>query len=286
MRVLLIGADGLVGRHLRTTLQDVSLTCTTRRGDDGARPLDITDAERARTIVREGRPEVVILAAAEPFVERCEREPEATRRVNVDAARTFAAECEALHALFVVFSSEYVFDGSKGDYVEDDARHPINEYGRQKVALEDIALGLRRGLVCRTSAVFGEDSKRKNFVLQLVDRLRRGEPFDVPADQHVTPTYAPSLAGAVRDLLRAGGTGIFHVAGPRVLDRLAFARMVAETYGLDASLLRPRPTAELGLVAPRPARCGLRTDKVRALIGRPLADPQEALHEMAAARPA
>jgi len=62
--------------------------------------------------------------------------------------------------------------------------------------------------------------------------------------------------------------------------------MVAETYGLDASLLRPRPTAELGLVAPRPARCGLRTDKVRALIGRPLADPQEALHEMAAARPA
>src|SRR5207302_3268738 len=120
----------------------------------------------------DARPDAVIVAAADAYVERCEREPEQTRQVNVEAPRALAAESAGLGALFVVFSSEYVFDGAKGEYVEDDERRPINEYGRQKVALEDIALGTRRGLVCRTSAVFGADPKRKNFVLQEVDRLR------------------------------------------------------------------------------------------------------------------
>jgi dTDP-4-dehydrorhamnose reductase len=282
MRVLLIGADGLVGRHLRAALEDVSLTCTTRRGDERTLPLDITDASRARSIIREARPDTVILAAADAYVERCEREPERTRRVNVDAARIIGSECDAVGARLVVFSSDYVFDGSKRDYAEEDPRHPINEYGRQKVALEDLALGLRRGLVCRTSAVFGHDPKRKNFVAQLVDRLRRNEHFDVPSDQSVTPTYAPSLAASVRDLVTAEKSGIFHVAGPRVIERTAFARMIAKAYSLDAALIRPRPTAELGTVAPRPARCGLATRKLRSTLGRSLADPEDGLRELAA----
>src|SRR5919204_254988 len=91
-----------------------------------------------------------------------------------------------------------------------DGRAPINEYGRQKVDLEDLALATGRALVCRTSAVFGEDPKRKNFVYQLVDRLRAGETFTVPSDQVITPTYAPSLARAMVDLIRAGATGMYH----------------------------------------------------------------------------
>jgi dTDP-4-dehydrorhamnose reductase len=215
-------------------------------------------------------------------VERCESEPLETRRVNVEAARVVASSAEESGALLVVFSSEYVFEGDSGPYSEDDNRGPINEYGRQKAALEDIALATGRGLVCRTSAVFGDDPERKNFVCQLVDRLRSGETFDVPSDQLVTPTYAPSLARAVVHLAERGATGIFHVAGPEVMGRVDFARSVVDAFGLDGSLLRPRRTEELLLAAARPERAGLRTDKLRQYLGAPLTAPADALRDMAA----
>jgi len=282
--VLLIGAAGLVGRHLRHALVGVKTTATVHRDDPGAGiRLDITDHAAVRRTIREVKPDVILLAAADAWVERCEREPEATRRVNVDAPRVIAAESRDAGALLVVFSSEYVFDGTAGRYRESDERRPINEYGRQKVELEDLALGTGRGLVCRTSGVFGADPGRKNFVCQLVDRLRAGQPFDVASDQLITPTYAPALADAVVRLVRLDQPGIVHVAGPRILGRMQFARLVAEAYALPSELLRPRVTAELGLAAPRPLRCGLDVDTLRRTLGSALIAPEAALGELALA---
>jgi dTDP-4-dehydrorhamnose reductase len=281
-RVLLIGAGGLVGRHLRQALSGPAVTATYHAGPlDGGIALDITDHEAVRRTIRDTKPDVVVLAAAEAYVERCEREPAATRLVNIEAPQVIAAESKALGALLVVFSSEYVFDGTAGGYAEPDERRPINEYGRQKVELEDLTLATGHGLVCRTSGVFGADPRRKNFVLQLVDRLRAGQSFDVPSDQLITPTYAPALAGAVAKLVKRGQTGIVHVAGPRILDRYAFAQLIADAYGLPAALIRPRATAELGLAAPRPLRCGLEVDRLREILGTDLTAPAAALRELA-----
>jgi dTDP-4-dehydrorhamnose reductase len=244
--------------------------------------LDITNSDAVRRTIRGERPEVVVLAAAEPWVERCEREPEATHRVNVDAARVIAEETERLGALLVVFSSEYVFDGAAGTYAEGDVRRPINEYGRQKVELEDLALATGRALVCRASGVFGYEPSRKNFVCQLVDHLRAGRAFDVPGDQLITPTYAPSLATGVVELIDRGVTGVVHTAGPHVLGRSDFSQMVADTFGVRSALLRIRPTSELGLVAPRPLRCGLDVGLLHGLLGHSLTHPREALRDLAA----
>ena len=280
--VLLIGAGGLVGRHLRDALSGLGVTATYRTDPlPGGVALDITDHEAVRRTIRETRPDAIVLAAADAYVERCEREPAPTRLVNVEAPRVIAAEAKELGAHLVVFSSEYVFDGTAGHYGEDAERRPINEYGRQKVELEDLALATGRGLVCRTSGVFGGDRLRKNFVLQLVDRLRAGQPFDVPSDQLITPTHAPALATAVAALVQRGETGIVHVAGPRILGRLEFARLIAETYKLPAELLRPRSTAELGLAAPRPLRSGLDVNRLRELLGSDLVAPEIALRQMA-----
>jgi dTDP-4-dehydrorhamnose reductase len=280
--VLLIGAGGLVGRHLLPALSDLAVTPTYHSDTpDRGTQLDITDHDAVRRTIHEVRPDVIVLAAADAYVERCEREPEATRLVNVEAPRVIAAEAETIGAMLVVFSSDYVFDGTAGDYTEDDERRPINEYGRQKVELEDLALATSRGLVCRTSGVFGEDPRRKNFVYQLVDRLRAGQTFDVPSDQLITPTYAPALADAVVALLRLGHRGTVHVAGPRVMGRVEFARLIAETYALPDELLRARPTAELGLAAPRPLRCGLDVKRLHGILGSDLTAPDVALRELA-----
>ncbi len=281
-RVLLIGAAGLVGRHVHAALSGRDVVATFRRQPvAGGVFLDVTDASAVRGLVATTRPDTVVLAAADPYVERCEREPAATRRINVDAAVTVRDAAREHDALFVVFSSEYVFDGTAGAYREDDPRQPLNEYGRQKVALEDLARDVPRHLVLRISGVFGRQSAGRNFVLQLVDSLRAGREFDVPSDQLITPTDAVSLGQAVVELMDRGHVGVFHAAGPEILARTEFARMVADAFGLPAALLRPRPTAELGLAAPRPLRAGLSVQKLRATLGHGLQAPREALESLA-----
>jgi dTDP-4-dehydrorhamnose reductase len=284
-RFLLIGGAGLVGRHIRVALADRDVIATYRRdAPQGSMTLDITDVAAARRVVLDSAAKVVILAAADAWVEHCEREPAETRKVNVDAPRAIAEAAAEIDALLVVFSSEYVFDGTAGEYVEDDNRHALNEYGRQKVALEDVVLSTGRALVCRTSAVFGDDPQRKNFVCQLIDRLTAGRSFDVADDQLVTPTYAPALAAAVVALADRSASGVFHVAGPRVMNRADFAEEVAQVNRLDTRGIHRRPTNELGLIAVRPLRCGLTTDKLRATLGESLTEPMKGLREMASER--
>lgn len=279
---LLIGAAGLVGGHLRRALHGREVVATYHRSVvPGGVALDITDRDAVRRLVAETRPGTILLAAADPYVERCEREPAATRRVNLEGARHVAEAAAEVGATLVVFSSEYVFDGRRDAYAEEDATGPLNEYGRQKVELERIAAGTDQHLICRTSGVFGEEEPRKNFVLQVVDALRDGREFTVPSDQVITPSDAISLARSVLDLLDTGARGVFHAAGPERLPRTEFAQRVARAFELSPALLRPVPTAELGLAARRPLRAGLRDDKLRAALGHGLTPVDEALRDLA-----
>lgn len=279
MRWLLLGATGLVGTHLRAALRERVVVMTSHRAQlPGSIPLDLTDRAKTTRLIREARPDVIVVAAANAFVEECEREPVATRVINVDAVRQVAEA--AANAMLVVFSSEYVFDGGAGSYSEDDPVSPINEYGRQKVAVEAIARDRAAHLVCRVSGVYGWSAARTSFVCQLVDRLRAGQRMRVPSDQLITPTPAPDLARAIVELVDRGARGTFHAAGPEILTRPEFARRAAESFALDAALMDMRPTAELGLAAPRPPRAGLRTDKLRVFLGHGLSPSRDALAAM------
>lgn len=285
-RVLLIGAAGLVGAHVARALDQEDLVVTHHVTPvPGGMGLDVTDEAASRHLMQELRPSVVILAAAEPHVERCEREPTETRRVNVDAARPIAEEARALGALVVVLSSEYVFEGTSGAYEEDDPVHPLNEYGRQKVEVEGIVREVPRHLICRTSGVFGWEPARKNFVCQVIDHLRAGRDFIVPADQVITPTYAPDLASAVVTLIRRGATGTVHTVGPEIIRRVRFAELICAVFGLESSRIVPRPTDELGHAAPRPKLAGLRDKRLREALGRPLRPLDRALYEMLESEP-
>jgi dTDP-4-dehydrorhamnose reductase len=284
---LLLGGGGLVGTHLRSALQGRRLIATWHRTAfaDGI-PLDLRDAEAVRALIRSARPGVILLAAAEAHVERCEIEPDATRRVNVDATRVVVEAAVACDALVVAFSSDYVFDGSAGPYPEHAPLAPLNEYGRQKIALEEAVRAAPRHLICRTSGVFGWEPLRRNFVCQLVEALRGGRRFAVPTDQLITPTYAPDLAAAVIALCDGGTTGVIHAAGPVTLARADFARRVARAFQLPEALLDPRPTAALGLRARRPARAGLLTHRLRNVLGERMRAPEVAIDDMRDREPA
>src|SRR5258706_376482 len=147
-RVLLIGGAGLVGRHVRTALEGRDVVTTYHRDPiEGGVPLDITDASAVERIVAGSKPAAIVLAAADPYVEGCERDPLGTRRINVEAASVIRDA--APDATLVVFSSEYVFDGTRLAYREDDTVGPLAKRPA-KAGLADAKLqqvlghGLRR----------------------------------------------------------------------------------------------------------------------------------------------
>ena len=283
MRALVIGASGQVGSALVASLHerghDVVAAARTPQSD--ILRLDLLDTVATARLIGESEADWVFCPAGLTHVDYCEEHRDEAMRVNRDAP-ALAARAAARHGSgFVYYSSEYVFDGADGPYAESDWTHPISVYGESKLAGERVVQeGNPRAVIVRTTVVYGPEPQGKNFVYQLVKRARNGERMRVPGDQRSSPTYNADLASASVELAERGRVGIFHVAGPAILDRFAFARLVCDVFGLDPRLLEAVTTAELDQRARRPLQAGLRIDRVRALVDAPLRAPAEGLRAM------
>jgi dTDP-4-dehydrorhamnose reductase len=177
--------------------------------------------------------------------------------VNADGARA-AAEASRGRG-FVLFSTDHVFDGKAGPYGEEDRPDPINVYGRTKLEAERIVSTVHpAALVVRTTLVFAPGDR--SFFNRL---LAAREPVACWTDHAATWTWGPALAQATVELLERGAAGLWHLAGPELLDRHAFALKVAAAFGKDPSLFRPASIRDDPPRAPRPLRAGLRTEKAR-----------------------
>ncbi|HZZ83566.1 MAG TPA: SDR family oxidoreductase [Anaeromyxobacteraceae bacterium] len=285
-RILVIGASGQVGRACAEAFvragHEVAGTCASRPVA-GLLRLDLLDAAAVRATLDAVRPDAVVLSAALTNVDRCEDEPRLAEALNAETPAVVAEVARARGARVVQLSTEYVFDGEAGPYSEGDAPRPLQVYGATKLAGERVVLAASPdNLAVRTTVVFGHDPGGKNFVMQLRDRLGRGERMRVPADQVSSPTYAPDLADAIVRLLERGAAGVVNVVGPEVMDRHAFAVLAARALGLDPSLLDPVPTSALGQRARRPLRVGLTIGLLRSLCGEVMRPTQEALLDVAA----
>lgn len=275
---LVIGASGLVGGALLRALGPKAIGTYRSRAVQGLRHLDVTDSPATERVLTELAPAIVYFPAAEPNVDWCETHPDEARAQNVDAAFGALRAARALGADFVFFSTDYVFDGAAGPYPEDAPVRPLSVYAKHKLEVEDRVLAVG-GTVVRTTTVFGaEVPPGKNFVLRLVARLRAGEVATIPNDQLSTPTWSDELARAALAVGPRGG--LWHVAGPDLLARDEFARLIADVYGLPLDLIRPVTTQELRQAASRPPRAGLRTDKLKRETGMTLMPTRSALVQL------
>lgn len=285
--VLVIGGTGLIGNALVRAWE--------RRGGPVAaatyhcaatahfRRLDIQDAGAVRALLGELRPGLVALPAANPHVDYIETHREETRKVNVGGSLNVLEACRELGARLIFFSTDYVFDGHKGEYSEADIPTPLSEYGRQKAEVEEAVLGAgSRNLIIRTSGAYGWQWEPKNFVLQIRARLSEGRSMKVAADLRYNPTYVENLAEVTAELAASGRGGLFHVVGADRIGRYDFARAAARAFRLDVSLLLPVSSREFNPPAPRPKESSLRTDKVRSLVKTPLWGVERSLEQMAA----
>ncbi len=232
-KVLILGAGGQAGREL-AELYPESLKVyhkSEKTGDS----VDIADRSTISNLIREYCPEVVINAAALANVDLCEKNHPLAFAVNGEALRSIVEACRACGSHLVHISTDYVFDGSDGNYSEDSIPNPINYYGLSKLIGDIYALSYENSAVVRTSGVYGYN---RNFPLFVLEMLENGKPVNA-IDGYYSPIHANLLAKSISSLIDKNYKGIINVAGERV-SRFDFANKIAEVFALDRSLITSR----------------------------------------------
>lgn len=282
-RIAIVGGSGQVGTALRELLADRDVTAPAH-GD-----VALEDTAAVARLLDGARPDALLNCSAFHNVDTCEREPEPAFAVNALAVGRAAQACAERGVAFVTFSTDYVFDGTLGRaYREDDAPNPRTAYGVSKLAGE--LLTRRHGprhAVVRTSGVFGTtgtSSKGYTLIERILQKAENGEPIAMVADQVFSPSFAPDVARAVRDLLDAGAFGTHHVTNTGACSWFEFVRTALAKAGLEGAALRPVSYAELGNPTPRPMFSPLENTTFAAAGIAPLPSWQAALDVFLARR--
>lgn len=264
MKILLLGAGGLLGRYLAREFADRELAALTRR------EADITDGKRLDELFAPPW-DAVINAAAVCDFDACEMDPDGTGRVNRDAPLELARRCAARGTLFVQYSSDYVFAGdAERLYTEDDEPRPLSVYGRQKADLERMVPELcPRSLLLRVSWVYGVGGK--TFMSRLPDLLSGPDLLRTASGKKGCCLYAADGAFWTRRLVEAGRTGLFNLVNSGETSWEEFARatleqMIARGPAPGCPGLEEVPYTQLGPGwTKRPRRSGLDPARLAAL---------------------
>jgi dTDP-4-dehydrorhamnose reductase len=278
MRLLVTGATGQIGWELDRSLAALGNVIALDRWQ-----CDLSRPERLPKLIRSLRPDVIVNAAAYTAVDDAEREERLATTVNGTAVDVMAQEARRTGALLVHYSTDYVFDGLKdAPYEEDDPPHPVNAYGRSKLAGE-IAVRQAGGsyLILRTSWVYS--ARGRNFLRTILRLLREREELRIVADQVGAPTSAAQIARATVAILgsavreRADGrfaSGLFHLTASGATSWHGFAEAILKG-AMQAGLLVPgRPlrlvpiaSEDYPLPAARPKNSRLACDRLNQRFG-------------------
>lgn len=269
MRVLITGAHGQLARELtRSSDESIQLLAL------GHRELDITDKRQLENRIAEHAPAVVINAAAYTDVDRAESEPKLAYAVNETGPRLLAELAGQLDFRLIHISTDYVFSGTATrPYRCSDRSRPVNVYGASKRAGEIAVLEHARdnSVVLRTSWLYSNNGK--NFVLMMLDQMRRGEPVAVVNDQTGSPTWAASVANAIWRIVTVDSlSGIHHWTDGGRATWYEFAAAIADGGRSSGILsapvsLQPIATSARPAAARRPAYSVLDCDETSRALG-------------------
>ena len=283
-KVIVFGGGGQLGVELCREFEKRQWTVV--RFD--RQMLDITDPQKVEEAVANADPKVVVNAAAYNQVDIAEKEALTAYQTNALAVRNLAMACRQADARLVHYSTDYVFDGTKGSpYVETDRPHPLGAYAVSKLAGELYAQAyLNNPLIIRTSGVFGPGgmfTPRANFVEVMLRMAKANHPIRVVHDHVASPTYAPAMATRTVDMVERDMRGVYHLGGGEPVSWYDYAQLIFELAGLSPSL-QATDEREYRTAARRPKFSALSNSKLEADGITPMPKFRDAVRAYLAAR--
>ncbi len=262
-RIAILGGKGMLG-------SDLAPACGQQRFDPVILDLpefDITNADQVRQAVSDA--EMIVNCAAYTNVDGAESESELAHRINAEAVGRLAVIARDAGKWLLHISTDFVFDGrSNTPYTETDPAHPINEYGKSKLAGERLLAetGCRHCIV-RVEWTYGLAGN--NFVTKLMQRARTGNALKVVDDQVGSPTATTEVSKAVCELLPQQPEGLFHFAAAGYVSRHEMAKFVVDKLAMDIDVL-PCKTSDFQSPAARPLNSRFDCSKIQGLLSEPI----------------
>lgn len=272
MKILTTGSNGFLGTKLMSILSKKFNVI----GID--RESDITKNEVIDKIKRI-KPDIIIHAAAYTDVDECEIEKEKCYDVNVNGTKNIIEAAKLINAKIIYISTDFVFDGKKGNYKEEDTLNPINYYSKTKFEAEELVKKNSNYLIIRSAVLYGYNNKNDNFnfVEWVIENLKGDNKIKIVNDQINSPTLIDDICYSIIKLINQ--TGIFNVAGSESISRYDFALKIAEVFNLNKNLIEPVTSEELNQRAVRPKNLSLDISKITSL-GIEMSNIEEGLLKM------
>lgn len=260
--VLLTGANGQLGQDFQKlfTQEGVSFIATDYQ------ELDITDLKAIRTFVSAYKFEYIINCAAYNDVDKAESDKEMAFKLNSEAPLTLAQVAKEIGAVFITYSTDFVFDGEKqSSYTEEDKPNPLSVYAESKYNGEGKVLECyEKSFVIRTSWVFGMGNN--NFNKQVINWSKSNNELNIVDDQISSPTYSWDLALYSWKLIKTGEFGLYHMSNGGEASKYDQAKYVLDYIRWNGKLGRAK-TSDFNLSAKRSKYSKLNSSKLESVIG-------------------
>jgi len=270
--ILITGSNGQLGTDLQKILK--------RENEEyiatDVNELDITNKGEIADFLKDKNIDIIINCAAYNNVDKAEEDEEFCYRLNAYAPKYLAEEARKTGAIFVTFSTDFVFDGfSSIPYAETDTPNPESVYGSSKLEGEKLVLGTyEKNFIIRTSWLFG--AANKNFNTQIIEWSKKNDKLKIVDDQVSAPTYSYDLALYSWSLIKTRKFGLYHFSNEGVASKYDQAEYVLKKTGWKGELATAK-TADFNLPAKRPAYSKLDCTKIKKTLGKEIPHWKDAI---------
>ena len=281
-KILLVGSTGMLGSEIYNKFKDIFtlLPTSCNNPNKNTLKLDVTNFNNVNDVVNDFNPSIIINSSAYTDVDKAEKNKMLARNINVlGVANLIKASKKGTKLIHI--SSDYVFDGKKGNYKEEDLTYPINYYGKTKLESENLIIGSNKPYVIfRPNVLYSSNFKYSNFLSWIFSSLSKNIHLSIVSDQKSNPTYIPELVKAIFNSILLDFRGILHIGSNDSLSRFEFACKVCKIFKLNAELISKIESANLKQPASRPLNSTLNTSKIKEVLDMKFADTDYYLNKI------
>ena len=270
MKLFVLGGSGLIGNAIVKKAKDEFDVLTTYYRNsvaiDNVNSFECyfpNDLDKLEEVVKKEKPDVIVNTMGYSNIDFCESNKNNTEKLHVETTERICNICESNGSKQIFLSSDYVFDGEKGDYSENDIPNPVNFYGLSKLKAEQLILKNPLNTIIRTSVIYDWDY-RARFFNYVIDNLQKRQVVKATTDVYNSITFLDNLVNSILKVIKLEQNGIFHVVDSTCSNRFEFAKVIAKVFKLDENLVeRVSVHDNLKNIAKRPKNACLNNSKAK-----------------------